>query len=816
MGNSTNIQQRISNHLEDHQVVFWHDPEAQFQLEYGLLDINDCVKHQLGNGDFQFKNQIYSASKSDKFLIYHAGPLPKDEENYLLDVILSCKNFMADKISDLLTEFNLNDEYRSLLEENTNFFKSKERIKRITGFLPQIDDKKEFGFAMLASVLKVGMDDFDIVLQGLISGYHNDGKWEELLRLGLESKYLSLLRLYLSFAGPDSTPSEHIKFIFQQYDKDSIRLFLDRWRRDLNYQEEYITISNEIFDRVFLPRLSDFGVSIWNTDLFKEIDRSLLLTKYKPNIESGGDIAKVLESIKARKSTYWYPKYSNTYNALEAACQFFLAIQSFTLQSDLERLVENYAKSDFKIDQYYRKYYYYKRSVELNNDFEVLDNRIDSYYENDFLERINIAYCKAIASSKPDLVTLTNQDQFFISYVSPLIEKGNKVAVLISDAFRYEIGHEFVTSLNSENRFNATIDYGLSLSPSFTQLGMSALLPHSEIELNVDATCRVDGVVTNSLLNREKLLKVVNNDSKCLEVRQFRDLNTSAIRDLLKDVTLVYIYSNVVDKVGDTRLTERDTFQSVHDEQNNLKDIVKKIASSNFTNIMITADHGFIYRSKPIDEGQKIISDDKTNFLYKNRRFAFAEESIDDNRLIGFKPNELSCKHDHHIVFPNALNVFKVSGAGMQFLHGGLSIQEMVIPFIKIRKERKEVFDAKSVDVEVLSFPRRISGYQTIVNVLQRDAVGDKVLPKHCKIGFYSEEEVSLSEQKEVVFDNKDTEIRNREQKLVFSLASEIYNYQNKKISFIIYEKDEKFNHYTPYLKREIQVFISEEKDFDI
>ena len=798
------------------RIVFWHDEEGQFQFDFKTINIKNCVKHRLGQQDFKLRNEIYSKHPETKYLIYHAGPMPPDEENYLLDIILSCKVFKADRISELLEEFDLSDSFRPLLTTYKSFFKSKERIQKFKKLSNQIDGEDAFISTMLAAVLRVSIEDFDIVIQGLISGYLQDNRWNDLNKLQLAPMYLNILSTYLNYDQFSEQASENTKNIFINYENKNFKVFLDRWRRDLNYQHYYDTISVEIFDKVISPDITKHTPYIEKTDLFKQIEYSWLV-KSLTQLNEGLDYNKTLELINSRKESYWYSRYESAYSTIAAACNFFIAISDFTLQTDFNIIVQNYANGDYLIDSYYRQYYFYKLKANLQNlDFSKVDNKMDSFYETDFLLKINVAFTNAIENNTSLLKTAIDQPHFYKSHVEPLLENKNKVAVIISDALRYEIGREFVDLINSENRFTAEISHGICSVPSFTQIGMASLLPHKVLQLDTKAQCHVDGISTATLSNREKILKKSHDNTRCFEVREFRDLNTSTVREKLSDISLVYIYSNVVDNTGDKRLTEKDTFLSVNNEMENLVSVSKQLASANFTNIIITADHGFIYRSKAIDEGQKIMESKTKEALHKNRRFLITDSAIDDNRLIEVPRKELPYVSKGNLVFPRALNVFKVSGAGMQFLHGGLSLQELIIPYIKIRKERKKEFDINKVDIELLSLPKRISGYHAIVNLLQRDPVEDKVLPRICKIGFYAQDESSLSNQVEIEFNYTDDEIRNREIKEVFDLSSNVINYHGTKILFIIYEKDKKFNHYSIYYKKEIQVFISEEKDFDI
>lgn len=48
---------------------------------------------------------------------------------------------------------------------------------------------------------------------------------------------------------------------------------------------------------------------------------------------------------------------------------------------------------------------------------------------------------------------MIGQAQFFARFVRPYLERKNKVCVLISDAFRYEVGEELQSLIRREDRF---------------------------------------------------------------------------------------------------------------------------------------------------------------------------------------------------------------------------------------------------------------------------------------------------------------------------------------------------------------------------
>lgn len=75
------------------------------------------------------------------------------------------------------------------------------------------------------------------------------------------------------------------------------------------------------------------------------------------------------------------------------------------------------------------------------------------------------------ACQRWEAAPVISQAQFFARFVRPYLERKNKVCVLISDAFRYEVGEELQSLIRREDRFEAELVPALACLPSYTQLG---------------------------------------------------------------------------------------------------------------------------------------------------------------------------------------------------------------------------------------------------------------------------------------------------------------------------------------------------------
>jgi len=79
------------------------------------------------------------------------------------------------------------------------------------------------------------------------------------------------------------------------------------------------------------------------------------------------------------------------------------------------------------------------------------------------------------------------------------------VAVIISDAMRYEVAVELKENLNKNTNGTIELTSMAGCLPSYTKLGMAALLPHTILEFQKEHIL-VDGMNADGIENREKIL----------------------------------------------------------------------------------------------------------------------------------------------------------------------------------------------------------------------------------------------------------------------------------------------------------------------
>src|SRR5690606_809100 len=398
-------------------------------------------------------------------------------------------------------------------------------------------------------------------------------------------------------------------------------------------------------------------------------------------------------------------------------------------------------QSWYRLDQLYRKFVYHSRESGQASLLEELNTQVENQYTNNFLVRLNDRWQQHVdAAQRWEAAPIMLQRNFFGRCVKPFLERKTKVCVVISDAFRYEVGEELQSLIRREDRFEAELEPALSMLPSYTQLGMAALLPNQALQLaeNDSGDAMVNGQSAQGAVNRGKILAAAVPNSAVVLAKDLLAMNQADSRALLRDNDVVYVYHNLIDKTGDTRDTEERVFAAAEETLSELGRLVKKLTNANASNLLITADHGFIYQNRPLEESDFLSSEpDGDEVLYRDRRFVLGRGLRSQAGFKTFSPDQLGLEGSLEVQIPKSINRLRLKGSGSRFVHGGATLQEVVIPLLHINKKRQS--DVGRVEVDFIGDGgKTITTGQLAVVLYQREAITEKRQPRRLRAGLYT------------------------------------------------------------------------------
>lgn len=829
---SERIALALQRLFEKHRIVFWYDTKHEFRADYTALDLPGIEKIELTNNEFGIKYRILREQPEQKFLLYRDGPQPADLENWLLDVQLAHDEFRTTQVAMWLAELDLGPAFAEVVQAHAEFFgagKRKEALKRL---LKSEDSASAIRLKILA-VCAGAEPRLDVILEALLADLAEGA--EERIRLigrcGLgEFLWQQMLR---SYGYQSATPGlrdfviELFKSCYAMGTNGTPKLsaealvFLKRWKDSRQYAASFEVLSEQCADALGIEQdlgRRDFR-DLLELDYFELIDRKTIVDLVQGVANrtlSAGDVALW---VRQRRQGHWVAQYADMYSAVEVAAAFIHTLEGARLEmTSLADGVQNYARSWFKIDQLYRKFIVHTRKSGQSSLLAVLNTQVENLYSNNYLLKLNNNWQVFVdAATLWDATPIVLQRRFFGRWVKPFIERKGKICVLISDAFRYEIGEELQSLMRQEDRFEAELEPALAMLPSYTQLGMAALLPNKTLTLLDDETglALVDGQSAQGTANRGKILASAVTAATAIQAEDLMQMGRDESRALVRDNEVIYVYHNLIDKTGDTRDTEERVFAAAEDTLQELIRIIKKLANANASNVLVTADHGFLYQNRVLEESDFLASEPEGDSIYyRSRRFVLGTGLHSSGSFKTFMPAQLGLEGTVEVQIPKSINRLRQKGSGSRFVHGGATLQEVVIPVLRINKKRQS--DVSRVEVEIISGAgRTITSGQVAVVLYQAQAVTDKLQGRKLRGGIYAQGGELISDQHELAFDLTSDNPREREMPVRFVLSRKADEANGQQAVLRLEELVDGTSHYREYKSLHYTIRRSFTSDFD-
>lgn len=825
------IKRILIQKFENKRIVFWYDKTGEFKEDYANIELEGVKKVEISENEFALKYHLLKIEPNQKFLLYKNAEKPNDDENWLLDILLANDEFQTEAWALALNDLGLGTEFRRITEEHLAFFNSKERKEKLKSLLNETNTPSEIEKKML-SVITKAENDINSIVMNLLHEYALDkNEMENLIKKSNLDKFL-FDKMFEAYGYQTANPSikDFILKVFKwcfdielsnpikEDDKlgNGAKVFLNQWKNDNRYVKDFEKISHdvaEIFNIEHIIYDEDYR-SLISIDYFEAIDRRVIQAMVE-NLSKGTiHPLEIFEIISQRRTMKWYKQFENLYLAIWFAAAFTKELNensTFEVYS-IGSGIDNYVKKWHKIDQYYRKFLYNLRASGQVSGFERLLENIENLYSNKYLLQLNDSWQQQLnKKSVWEFDCIDRQRDFYKKYIA---NSKTKLAVIISDALRYEIGEELASRIRQEDRFEANINTAITGLPSYTGLGMASLLPHETLEIiDKDILVLADNLPTSGIENRNKLLKMKNPKITTFKDQDILNSNSETLREIKKANDVIYIFHNKIDEIGHNLGSEEQAFDAAETAIDDLLRLIKKVANADIYNIIITADHGFIYENKTLDEDSYLGVDPiGEQIIKKDRRFVIGRGLKDNNSFMKFDAKSLGLEGNLEFQFPKSINRLRLQGSAIHFVHGGVSLQEVIVPIINVNKKRQS--DTSKVDVEVILSNKIISSNQLVVTLYQKDIVSDKIQPITLNVGLYNKNGDVLSETQEIIFDSQSNEARGREHQITLSLNKKIDNENNQTVYLKLSEPQENTTFDKPYKSVEYTVRKIFERDF--
>ncbi len=820
---SINIEQSITRRfgepLKDNykrRIIFWKDPDGEFD---GLIDdLNiDGVKvlKLTGSNNFYAKQLLSDIDTDSNYLVYDPLSYADVRDNWLLDIELYSEEFRADLLSIRMQEFGIppTANMRKAMKTYSKFFDNKERVAKLKALNTDYTSVGQLHIDIMSVLAGTDKNTAEGVISTVLMSGLNAEDNEALVNIrkfGSVDLFWEMISQYTGYAHYEGdsllTLASHIlltalsntmkmnclkgleKLISRQCQQRCYSL-VERWMHS-EYDDELYDIARKVEDKYNLAKRFDvLDVSDLITSECFPCINECIIRKYMTEISE--DVIKsddIINTVSKRRATKWSKRVKHYYDGLLQTAkmhQFYQTnIGGFHI-AEYSNLWKEYCDNYSEMDHLYRLFHAaFSKSLKssttvLEDLYKNVADYVEKLYKNWYLATLGGQWTKLIRDeleSSAKLKEINQQSEFYIRYVEPIVSSGSRAYVIISDALRYEVGADLCEQLLKNTKGNAKMSSMQAAFPSVTKVGMAALLPHLRLQMTDDGKVLCDGESTEGTASRDKILKTKGKDNVAITYKSLIGMKQAEKRELVNGAKVVYIYHNTIDAVGDKALTEDQVFEACEQAIGEINNLVRMLSSElSAANILITADHGFLYSYKPLDESDKaeksLLSGGKV--IEIDRRYVIADGDCSAEHMIKIPLKHLNSEHNGFA--PLDYIRMKKQGGGMNYVHGGISLQELVVPVIEyksIRSSSKKYVEVSKAEIQLISSNRKVSNNMFSLDFLQKEAVGGKVTAATYEVYMADITGSPVSDKKTIIADKTDSNASDRTFRVRLTLMS--------------------------------------------
>lgn len=782
------------------KLIFWYDDNGDFAEDVDSLALTGAkVYHLQSDNQFYTKYFLERVDTTTSYLIYAPFPKPDIEDNHLEDTLLYSKRFFADRTALLCADLGIKEDYRWLFEKYSKLFSQAAFAQRFSDLEIDTYNEETIETGLLCAACKTRTCSFDEVVCALLTA----GELDENPLLGNLEK-CGLAEIFWRFCErqfgyTDVTPSLERLVVtlfvtcadkcisselpsawkpFVSYKAGSSISFLDGMKNSVLYREHYDELSDHVSAGLKAGQaLGSYPVGeLLYCDTFRAVDGILIkwLTERLLAEDMGAQLngLSIPDICEKRIKMHFGGENKSAYLLLENA-HALISAANYHCPDGFQAIVRQYQDIDCRLDQAYRKFYLYYDQIEDSERFEPLRELVENIYTNEYLAQ-QLPKWNAALTEPDSLGSLPLQRDF---YSRNLKRADVRTVVIVSDAMRYEVGQELFARMRDDPKCTtADVDMMLGVLPSYTQLGMAALLPHHTLEMTDDFRVLTDGILGDDLASRQKILQGHCPESACVQLDDLKAMKVAELREVFTGKQVVYVYQNQIDAHGDEPRTEDEVFTACEQAIDEIMWLIRRLAvSANTIHFLVTADHGFLYQRGRRTESDKIagVKEDKA---FHSRRFIVSGTLVDGQGIRSIPMGRILGNEDRKSVsFPIGNNVFKVRGGGQNYVHGGSSPQEMLIPVLKIKMEKGHV-ETRPAQITLVSILRKVTNLITTLDFLQSEPVSDVVKEAAYKVFFVSEQKERISNENTYIADSRELETQKRMFRLRFTFKNRKYD----------------------------------------
>ena len=454
------------------------------------------------------------------------------------------------------------------------------------------------------------------------------------------------------------------------------------------YPAEYVTMSDRVAQELHLT-MATMGVAIFRSiDTFR-VQEQVVLAQATAAI-SAGQFDTVGNLLEQHLKSFWLERFVNRQALWEVAkCMAELGKTSLEVRTELavvgaepDEWLSAYTKEVgwFRVDQAQRRLESWVAILEEEPDERALQVVRREYEQT--THAMAVGFSKALQQSAWMPKLLLQQQSVYRTEVEPQLKP---VAYFLIDSLRYEMGLELAARLPKEAETKLTPV--LTTIPSITTVGMAALLPGASDRFSViERKSKLGSLVGDAFLPdlaaRRKYAALMIAGQVDISLDELLGLSVAKLAKKIEGAQVLIVRSQEIDLAGEvnSNFQARNVMDTVI---NNLARAIGKLSQTGIERIVLAADHGHLFFAGERDESMRIDSPGG-NTVELHRRCWIGYGGATPAGCVRVSAAALGYDSELEFVFPKGTAVFK-AGGDLAYHHGGLSLQEMVVPVLTVR-----------------------------------------------------------------------------------------------------------------------------------
>lgn len=469
------------------------------------------------------------------------------------------------------------------------------------------------------------------------------------------------------------------------------------WRKRRDLAEAYGTVAQKIEAELGLGSLAWEIASLQTSETFHRTEAALQTLIEEALIVKPAQ--ELLDLAQKRLGGFWAiekPEVKLRWQVIVDAARVLLHAQKTqqALKSDLtaDVLFKRYTASDSPwclLDTYQR--HLERDSHNFDSDPNLGDSilKLVAAAQRTYAETTHLLsnrFVRAYEKAGFNLAGVVQQVEVYHDFVEPAAAEG-AVAYFLVDAFRFEMARELLAQLPEE--WMTELTPALATPPSITEVGMAALMPWAERGISIlPAGASKLGVLVGDATLKSRPDRVKWAQDKAVKPLVFTELNKIApLKDKhltaeIKNANLVIVTAS--DEIDGMWENQPHMARQLHDHVfEQLRRGMRSLFGFGISKIIITADHGFLMgehlmQGEPLDAPGGETTD-------LHRRMWVGKGGAAVGECLRKPLSSFGISGDLELVTPYGMNTFKVQGGSNEYFHGGLSLQEMVIPVLSVK-----------------------------------------------------------------------------------------------------------------------------------